>query len=383
MKLLDRYVLSTFLKNYVISLAVLIGMYVVMDMVFNFDEILVAPRGQSGGAVTVNALTVIRDVADYYFYQSFRIFVALSGVIPVVAAAFTLLRFSRFSELTAFLAAGVPLLRVTVPIILASLLLNALLVVDQEVILPGMIPKLTRTRDEMHESNKGDATFRISAMQAGPHALLMAAHYHPPTRFATASMDEMDLWDRNDDFKPISHIFAAQAVWDQQHQQWLLTGGRRVTGLLPDQVHSDEIPIGVMKVDVSPEQIALYHNSEFVDLLSTRRIDELIAQPKSYGVNSLYKVKYLRATQPFMNVILLLLAIPTVLTHDPKSLKRQAGKCLVLTGLAMGSVFLAQQIASNPPIDPLWTNGWPLLLAWTPLFFFGPLSVWLLTRVKT
>jgi lipopolysaccharide export system permease protein len=356
-------------------------MYVVMDMVFNFDEILV-PRGQAASA-GVNVLAVIKDVADYYFYQSFRIFVAMSGVIPVVAAAFTLLRFSRFSELTAFLAAGVSLQRIAVPIIVASVVLNALLVVDQEIVLPTMIPKLTRTRDEMHEVNKADSAYRISTMQVGRRALLMAARYHPPTRTGTASMEDIDLWDRDEDFKPVTHIFADQAIWDQRQQQWVLVNGRRVTGLLPDQIHSDEIPITVMKADVTPEQIALYHNSEFVDLLSTRRIDELIARPKSYGVNNLYKVKYLRATQPFMNVILLLLAIPTVLTHDPKSLKRAASKCLLLTGLAMGSVFLAQQIASNPPIGPVWTNAWPLLLAWTPLFIFGPLSVWLMTRVKT
>ena len=39
MKILDRYILIAFLKNYLISLMVLIGLYVVLDMVFNFDEL--------------------------------------------------------------------------------------------------------------------------------------------------------------------------------------------------------------------------------------------------------------------------------------------------------------------------------------------------------
>jgi lipopolysaccharide export LptBFGC system permease protein LptF len=47
-------------------------------------------------------------------------------VIPVVAVAFTLIRLSRFNELSAILAAGVPLLRVSAPIIFASLGLNVL-----------------------------------------------------------------------------------------------------------------------------------------------------------------------------------------------------------------------------------------------------------------
>src|SRR5438270_9780138 len=106
MKILDRYVLTLFLKNYLISLAVLIGLYVVMDMVFNFDH-LVSVQNQPGTTGIEGAFNVLRDIVDYYFYQSFAIFVQLSGIIPVVAAAFTLMRLSRFSELTAFLAAGV------------------------------------------------------------------------------------------------------------------------------------------------------------------------------------------------------------------------------------------------------------------------------------
>src|SRR5688572_31059464 len=40
MKILDRYVISTFVKNYLISFFVLVGMYVILDMVFNFDELV-------------------------------------------------------------------------------------------------------------------------------------------------------------------------------------------------------------------------------------------------------------------------------------------------------------------------------------------------------
>src|SRR5207244_3344017 len=141
MKLLDKYVLISFLKNYLISLMVLIGLYVVLDMVFNFDELAeVQAKQNAAGALSV--FNLLRSIADYYFFQSFKIFVHLSGIIPIVAAAFTLIRLSRFNELTASLAAGVPLLRTAMPIIIAAIVLNILLMVDQEMIIPGMIPKL-------------------------------------------------------------------------------------------------------------------------------------------------------------------------------------------------------------------------------------------------
>ena len=38
MKILDRHVLLSFLKNYLISFMVLIGLFVTLDMVFQFDE---------------------------------------------------------------------------------------------------------------------------------------------------------------------------------------------------------------------------------------------------------------------------------------------------------------------------------------------------------
>ena len=110
MKILDRYVISTFLKNYFISFFVLIGMYITLDMVFNFDELVQVQEHVPGMSGVDSAVLVIRAAVDYYFYQLFYIFVQLSGMIPVVAAAFTLIRLSRFNELSAMLSAGVPLI---------------------------------------------------------------------------------------------------------------------------------------------------------------------------------------------------------------------------------------------------------------------------------
>src|SRR5208282_5568711 len=108
MKIIDRYVLSLFVKNYLISLMVLVGMYVALDMVFNFANLT-----ESSQSMTQNYSTgrLIYDIADFYFYKAFFFFVHLSGMIAVVAGAFTVLQLSRFNEMTAMLAAGTPLTR--------------------------------------------------------------------------------------------------------------------------------------------------------------------------------------------------------------------------------------------------------------------------------
>jgi lipopolysaccharide export LptBFGC system permease protein LptF len=94
MKILDRYVLVSFLKNYVIALMVLLGLYIVLDMVFNFDQ-LVDVKGMQAEQGLAGAVQIIKGIVDYYFYQSFLIYAHLSGVIPVVAVAFTLILVCR------------------------------------------------------------------------------------------------------------------------------------------------------------------------------------------------------------------------------------------------------------------------------------------------
>jgi lipopolysaccharide export system permease protein len=397
MKILDRYVIISFLKNYAISFMVLVGMYIVLDMVFNFSNLV---QVQANTAQQITLFDNLRDIGDYYFYQCFLFFVHLSGIIPVVAAAFTLMRLSRFNELTAMLAAGVPLLRISMPIIIVALVLNGLLLVDQEVVIPQMIPQLARDHDEVHQAKT--TYYPILAMQAGTDLVYSARYFPTSDSGAPPTMKDMDVIERQpavvavstggdrpavadtDDapLAPYGHIWASAAVWDADSQQWKLTDGFQISGISPDQTRSPRLPCLTYKnTFLTPDNIALYRSSKFVELLSTERIQQLI-DSKSYGRMNLLRVKYWRFTQPLMNVILLLLAIPCVLTREPGRLKQAAMKCLILSGLALGSIFLSQQLAPNHPPSVAPEN-WAILLAWVPIFIFGPVSVVLLDRVKT
>jgi lipopolysaccharide export system permease protein len=378
-KILDAYILKSFLKNWAISFMVLVGMYMILDMVFNFDE-LVAYKPGDAGTATGTLVGVLYNVADFYFFQSFLFFNHLSGIIPVVAAAFTLMRLSRFNELTAVLAAGVPMLRVAMPIILAGVVLNALVIVNQELIIPNLSHKLSRDRGEA--GGGSGEQFPIRAMQDSQNSLLFAARYTPPSTTQPAELLYVDVLEHNDADQVTAMITAERAEYDPGEQVWNLDRGQRVTGLRVDEIPAGPMPVANWKTNIDPEEVKLFRKSDYVDLLSTDRINQLIERPKSYGKANLLRVKHMRFTQPLMNVVLLLLAIPCVLTREPGHLKSAATRCLILTGIGMGSIFIAQQIAANPP-DLRFANQWPIFMAWVPIFLFGPLAVFLLDRVKT
>ena len=379
MKILDRYVIVTFLKNYFIAFFVLIGMYVTLDMVFNFDELVqVQDRANVPGGLD-SALLVIKAAADYYYYQIFSIFVQLSGMIPVVAAAFTLIRLSRFNELSAMLSSGVPLLRVASPIIIVALVLNGLLLLDQELLIPSIIPKLVRSRQEAaQETTTKD--FQIPAMQDDRNGVLNVAKYVPGP--GNPVMYAFTLVERNKQDQPTAKLTAERADWDPASHSWLLTGARRVNGLMYKTSREIDDTVSAYKSNITPEEVNLYRSGNYVELLSTRRIEELLSRPQSYGALALLRVKHTRFTQPLVNIILLLLAIPTVLTREPTRLKAAATKCLALTGLCLVVSFLGQQLAGQPPKASLAAQ-WPAIMAWLPILIFGPIAVFLLDRVET
>src|SRR6185503_18475200 len=85
---------------------------------------------------------------------------------------------------------------------------------------------------------------------------------------------------------------------------------------------------------ITPEEVSLYRSNEYVNLLSTERINQLLTRT-TYGSAALLRVKNTRFTQPFMNIILLLLGIPCVLTRQPGQLRAAAMKTLLFSGLCM------------------------------------------------
>jgi len=381
MKILDRYIIGQFLKNYLLSFCVLVGLYVVLDMVFNFDELLEAQAQPGRPGIEVVA-GMLRDAADYYGYQVFLYFVQLSGIIPVVASAFTLMRLSHNNELSAMMSAGVPLLRVAAPMILVAVVLNFLVLADQELVIPHMIPKLVRKHDEIRDAEKN--SFPIRAMQDSRAGLLVAGRYYPAATQPT--MKGFSLVTPPGPDRKTSLVTADLAHWDGR--RWQLVNQDGSPGTLVREEAGGRVTktaLAEYQSNITPDEIRLYRSGEFVELLSTQRINELLARPHTFARADLVRTKHFRFTQLAVNIILLLLAIACILTREPQQLRTAAARCLVLCGVCMTVVFIAQQMAGQPPGGPNANanDTWPALMAWVPIFIFAPLSAWLLDRVKT
>lgn len=384
-----RYVLVTFLKNYALSLFVLIGMFITLDIVLNFDDFFVVSQGTaqtttSSGLAT--AFHILFNLLDYYLYKSILVFVQLSAVIPVVAAAFTLLRMTRSNETIATLACGIPLLVTAMPIIFASVAITFGVVGVQEAIIPAIIPKLIRSPEDVGADTR--RSFPVKALEDGKGNLLVASLFNPSTLTAPASMVELDLIERDDSRQPASHVRAERAIWEPSTNRWRLTHGIRYRGLSGNGASRSTAadtpePLDYLPTTLSPEEVTLYRSRQYVDLLSLSRIDELLAQPRGYGNTDLLRVKHFRIAQWINNNILLWLIIPCVMTREPRTLKTGGAFLLLIAGAYMGSIFVCQQLAGTVPHNPTIAPYWTAMMALTPpaVFFLG--AIFALDKIKT
>src|SRR5262249_11169244 len=132
---------------------------------------------------------------------------------------------------------------------------------------------------------------------------------------------------------------------------------------------------------ITPDEINLYRSGDYVDLLATAHINQLLDRPKSYGTNNLLRVKHTRFTQTLLNMTLLLLAIPFLMSREPGKLKLGAIKCVIACGLCLAVAFLCYQLSATPPAGAQWADRWPLLMAWIPSFIFFPIALLLLDHM--
>ncbi|MGN6368675.1 MAG: LptF/LptG family permease [Phycisphaerae bacterium] len=380
MRILDRYIVRAFVFNYLLALVVLVGMAILLDLIVNLDSFSKsATAAAATQAAHTSATSAIWNIIDYYSYQSLVMFQTVSGAIPLLAAGFTMVRMTRHRELTAMLASGVSLLRVAMPVIFVSVAFGALSWVNQEYIIsqPFVVQKLLRRHDEVNVPvNKTQPIYFVQDPR--DNSLLVAADYDSKKK----EMKDVLIVQRDANGSPIGHIAADSATWEQQpndvNEAW------KLHGVLQREERLDTDPakrfVGKVKeqwyqTGLTPQQLDLMFRKKAIDYLSTAQVRELAANSPPANQPLLYKVMDLRVTQLIMNIIMLLIGIPFLLTREPDRLVKSMFYCTVVSGIVFVTTFVIFQMGGTK-LDPL-------LAAWLPVLMFGPCAVMLLGTIKT
>ncbi len=372
----DRYMLRTFLRVLFVSFLSLTGLFIVIDLFGNLEEFITySQRTGSLAAVLI----------EYYGPRIVSFFDRTSALLALIAAVFTITWLQRTNEMTAIMAAGIRKSRMIRPIVMATIVIAVLAAANRELLLPKVRDKLTRNaQDWLGESAKRldpRYDFRTKILIGGQHTVAADQSIVNPSFRMPAEL---------------SRQFGRQLV--AERALYLGPSADHSGGyLLIDVSQPDNIDdmangrIGDQAVVLCPRDTPWLEENQcfvtsdvtFVHLAagntwrqysSSAELIEAIQNPSlEYGVDTRVTL-HARFIQPLLDVTLVFLGLPLVLSRSDRNIFVAAGKCLGLVAFFFVVILASHALGKNSFLLS------PALAAWFPMLIFLPTAYTLAQR---
>jgi len=370
MRIIDRYVLRQFIGTFLICYLSMTGLYIVFDAFTNMEEFLRCGREQGN---------VLLLLTSFYSYRSVLFFDRMAGSLSLVAAMFTITWLQRHNEMTALMSAGISRLRVAAPVIGMAVVIALLAAGSREFLIPRFRDQLSRRPQDLigdvgqplrpRYDNQtdirigGEMTFgdkmRISKPsfllphtldQYGGELSAKRAYYRPPTaeRPGGYLLDEV-LKPANLREKPSLRLNGEPvAITPLDAPGWLG----------PNQCF--------VVSDLTFEQLT--GGRSWREYSSTKTLIEGLRNPSLDWGADVRVAAHSRITKPFLDVSLLFLGLPLVLTRQSRNVFVAMGLCSGVTSVFSLVVITFEQLGKIYSISPA-------LAAWAPLMIVVPAAV--------
>lgn len=368
--IIDRYLLRQFVQTFLICFFSLTGLYIVIDSFTNLEEFITYSR-DNGGLLAV--------MGEYYAYRVLSFFDSTSQVISLIAAMFTVTWIQRHNELTALEAAGIPKSRIMKPVIATVLGIVVLSAANREFVIPSVREKLSSNAQDLGGSRGKPLVPRYDfetgvLLRSSGQAFANEKRIHKP---------DFQLPEGLDRYGP--RVIAEDAYYRAPEKDrpggYLLTGVSQPAGL-DDQpsLPRDRPPVLLTRRDhawlkpgecfvaseVSFEYLAA--DSNWRQLSSTYElILGLRNRSLDYGAGERMAI-HARLVQPLLDMTLLFLGLPLVLSRSNRNVFLAIGMCLVLVVAFMLVVMGCKYLGASYLLEPS-------LAAWLPLMIFVPCAV--------
>ena len=371
MRIIDRYLLRQFLQTFVICFVSLTGLCIVFDAFTHLDDFLrCAERGRG----------LLALMGTHYAYQSLFFFDRTSGLLALTSAMFTVTWIQRHNEMTALMSAGIPRIRVVAPLIFAVIAISLLTAANRELVLPRFRNELVRQPTDplgdvgqdfqQQYDNDTDILFRGKATFAAQQRI------EKPDFLLPATLGQF-----------AKQLAAANAYYRPPRTDW--PGGYLFEGMEQpkDLATRPSLMVEGMPVVITPRDAPdrLKANQCFVvsnvtfDLLTGGRAfrqfastPELIAglrnRSNSFGADVRVAI-HGRILNPLLDITLLFLGLPLVLTRESRNVFLAIGMCLVVVSIFLGVAIGCQSLGAQSMLLS------PALAAWLPLILFVPGAV--------
>jgi len=375
--ILDRYLLFLFLKIFAVCFTSFVGLFLVIHLFSNLDE-LAALAEPSGGWAQL--------LVDFYVPRIAELFDKTAAVLVLISAIFAVNMMQKRRELLAIEAGGITLLRAIRPIIVAAICIIGLTVANREYVIPTLKDRLVRTPQNWLDQGKSDMVVQQDAATGirfrGKEIMLAEKTIiEPKVQLpATISSQHSRLTAQTASFESADETHPAGIRLKQVTQPVSLASfSSIVTEETPvvysptdvDWLNEDEL---FVVSDVTMEEAAF--GNRLALYRTTPEMMAAVRKPRSWFGNNQKVGLHVRILQPFLDMTLLLLGLPLAISNSDRNIFVAAGISFAVVGAVSIVTLASQSLGTYNLIQPA------ALSAWIPLLVFVPLAVLSVGRLR-
>jgi len=369
----DRYLLKRYFHTFGVCFVAALGVFFVFDAFTNADEFL---KASPDGTIW----PVVRRMTVYYCCQSSLLLSLVGHILCVLAVMVVLVILQRSGELHPVLAAGVPLYRAVVPLVVGALLVNLTIMVNQECVLPMVAPVLQTPRGREVEQG---IDVRPS-LDFATHILVSARRVFP--RAKTLEHAEFVL--------PVPDVVTRLTTLKAQRAKYVSRGPANLSGwlLLGLDPRPGQLPLsdtgrrvvrrgtrpGTLFVvsGVTPDQLS--EKAGNARYLSTPDLLRRVRNP-SQATRSAHEqalALHARLTRPLLNIAAVFLTVPFLVRRESRGLVANLAVAGAVMVVLLGGGEACMYLASFQVMSPD-------LAAWSPVVTSGMLATWCARHAET
>ena len=371
MRIIDRYLLRQFFQTFAICFLSLTGVYVVFDGFTHLDAFLRCAKG----------FQLLKLMGAYYACQSTFFFDRTSSLLVLMSAMFTVTWIQRHNEMTALMAAGVSRIRIVMPVIAAAAVITMVATANRELLIPRFKEELARQPGDL-QGTAGEP---------------MSPQYDDETDIQILGKSvykEGERIEKADFFMPAA-LSEYGKHWLAENAYYRPAAGGRPGGYLLCGVQEPKNlakkaslrlgghPVIITPQDapdwLKPEQAFVVSNVAFEQLndgrafrsfSSTAELIHALRNRSVYFGPDVRVMIHARIVQPFLDLTLLFLGLPLVVSRESRNVFIAIGLCIGVVTMFLLVALGFQQLGASCLMI-----GGPAASAWAPLVLFVPAAV--------
>ena len=358
MSIIDRYIVSTYLR----LIGLCAGSFVAIYLVIDFLE-KVARFNRAQGSPY--------HILLFFLYKIPEIANQITPLAVLMATLLTLGMLSRQSEIIAMRSCGISMTRITAPLLITAFIISIGTFIIAEFVTPVSFSRMQYIQNVLIEKKSPNAFFRQQNIWYREDNTLLQARIFDPSALA---LKGVTIWHMESGMRPIERIEADTAVFTGG--EWLLKGVviRSMSGGdLRATTKTRELPMP-LKLKVADLKV-LEKEAGSMGLFALRRYCNKL-RTGGYDDTRYRAQLHSRLSLPFASLVMAFLGIPFALRSG-----RTSGIAVGI-GISLGIGFC--YFAINAVLLSLGQAGIlpPVVSAWAANFIFAGIGVWLAMTVN-